>query len=348
MNFIAIDFEIANKNMYSACSVGLVFVENNKIVDEKYFLIKPPNLVFDESFSAVHGLTKRDVIGARNFDEVWELIKDYFQSNIIAAHNAQFDMSVLKSSLLYYEIELPKFSYICSIPFSTRACVSSNVGRSLEDRATYFGIDIEQAHNSLHDARVVAQLMIRCMEINKSDSIINYVSAYDVPLNNFSNLNHNENFGKRGESKFANKKLVDITTDAQWFDAAHPFFSKQIVFTGDMASIDRKSAARAANNLGAIIKNGVTRKTDYLVVGVQDPDLVGAKGVSTKEIKAAELIQKGLSIQVINENQFLELLNYKVPPEEQQPISKAEILEKERLEKEEKERIKREREMWWV
>ena len=42
--FAALDFETANQCRSSVCSIGLVFVENNKIVDTYYQLIKPcPN-----------------------------------------------------------------------------------------------------------------------------------------------------------------------------------------------------------------------------------------------------------------------------------------------------------------
>ena len=40
-NFVAIDFETANNVRSSVCSVGLVFVRDGKIVDERYSLIKP-------------------------------------------------------------------------------------------------------------------------------------------------------------------------------------------------------------------------------------------------------------------------------------------------------------------
>lgn len=41
MNFIAMDFETANYQKHSACSLALVMVRNSQIVDEYYTLIKP-------------------------------------------------------------------------------------------------------------------------------------------------------------------------------------------------------------------------------------------------------------------------------------------------------------------
>ena len=40
-NFAAIDFETANGQRTSVCSVGIVIVRNGKIVDRIYSLIRP-------------------------------------------------------------------------------------------------------------------------------------------------------------------------------------------------------------------------------------------------------------------------------------------------------------------
>jgi len=41
--FTAIDFETAKGNRNSACSVGIITVENHKISHEYHTLIKPPD-----------------------------------------------------------------------------------------------------------------------------------------------------------------------------------------------------------------------------------------------------------------------------------------------------------------
>lgn len=51
MNFIAMDFETANYQKHSACSLALVMVENSQIVDEYYTLIKPKTKFFLEKHS---------------------------------------------------------------------------------------------------------------------------------------------------------------------------------------------------------------------------------------------------------------------------------------------------------
>ena len=96
MPIAVLDFEIANANYNSACSVGIVVIDGLEVIKEEYSLIRPPGLVVDEAMSKIHGLTKRDLLSAPCFDVVWTKIKPYFNGDyIVAAHNAYFDVNVL-------------------------------------------------------------------------------------------------------------------------------------------------------------------------------------------------------------------------------------------------------------
>ncbi len=290
MDFIAIDFEIANNNMSSACSLGMAFVNKNQIVDEKYYLIHPPTMEFDPKMIKVHGIRPIDVINAKNFNVVWEEIKHYFQDSMIIAHNAQFDMSVLYSCLSEYSLEMPNFNYICSIPISTRACSGKGIGNSLAERLAYFNIQLEDHHNALADARACAELVLTCMNLKKRKSIQSYCSTYSsIPVKSFSELKPQTAFKKR--RNFDNRIVIsEIATTVETFNENHVLFEKNIVFTGELETIDRRDAMQKVVDLGGIVKSGVSGKTDYLVVGIQDKSLVGDDGLSTKEVKAYELI----------------------------------------------------------
>ena len=86
-------------------------------------------------------------------------------------------------------------------------------------------------------------------------------------------------------------------------DPSNPFYGKAVVFTGDM-EMPRAEAAQAVAELGAHVKSAVSRKTDYLVAGAQDPALVGAGGRSGKEEKAAALNESGQGkIEILDEGQ---------------------------------------------
>jgi DNA polymerase-3 subunit epsilon len=305
-DFIAIDFETANSNYSSACSIGIAAVKDNIIVETKYCLIQPPNNKFDEINISIHGITPDDVKDSPLFSEVWQEIKIYFENDIVVAHNAIFDMSVLKNCLIEYDLEIPNFKYICSIPFSTCACEGETIGRSLESRANYFGVDLGQHHNALDDAKTCASLIIECMKVRKRKSLKSYLDTYkNINVKDFLDITPQNEF-KKEKIKF-NRVAISEISATTIVEKSSVLYGKDIVFTGELRSIERKQAMQLVVNLGAIIKSGVSSKTDYLVVGVQDKSIVGEDGMSSKERKAYELIKKGEKIKILNETDFFKM-----------------------------------------
>ena len=316
VDFIAIDFEIANNKMSSACSLGMAFVDDHKIVDEKYFLIQPPEMEFDPKMVEIHGITPDDVQNAPTFHMVWEEIRHYFQDNTIIAHNAHFDMSVLHSCLTKYSIDLPEFEYICSIPISTRICKGKGIGNSLTDRLSFFNIELQNHHNALDDAIACAELVLACMKAKNRKSIQSYCSTFStIPVKKFSELKPQTTFFQKKQTRpqttrsWPKTSVSKITPTVETFDENHILFGKNVVFTGELQSIEREVAMQQVVNLGGLVKSGVSGKTDYLVVGVQDQSIVGENGISTKEKKAYELIEKGKELKIIKEAEFMNLLN---------------------------------------
>jgi DNA polymerase-3 subunit epsilon len=261
-DFIAIDFEIANSSYGSACSLGLVGVKDNAVVEEKYYLIKPPGMNFGAKEMEIHKITPETVSNSPLFSELWKEISHYFDGNsIIIAHNAVFDMSVLKNCLMEYNFKIPEFNYICSIPISTRACRGENVGRSLKDRCNYFEIEIGQHHNSLDDARACANLVIKCLKLKKRKSITSYCSTFSsIPIKVFKDLNPLREFRKNKtynnsnvpRNKFNQISISEITATVEDIDISNDFYNKNLVFTGELKNMDRKQAMQSVVNLGGI------------------------------------------------------------------------------------------------
>lgn len=91
-------------------------------------------------------------------------------------------------------------------------------------------------------------------------------------------------------------------------DESSPLFGKVVVFTGEL-SCTRAEAMQAAVDRGMIVKTSVTKKTNYLVCGEQDPSLVGDDMLSTKQERAIELNAQGCNIVSLSESEFFEMLS---------------------------------------
>ena len=103
LDFTAIDFETANGSPASPCAVGMVRVRAGKIVDSLAFLIQPPypHNWFHEGNIRVHGIRPSDVDGAPEMHEALQFILAFVGDYPLVAHNAPFDMGVLRKSALW-------------------------------------------------------------------------------------------------------------------------------------------------------------------------------------------------------------------------------------------------------
>ncbi|WP_430788001.1 3'-5' exonuclease [Virgibacillus flavescens] len=172
MNFISIDFETANEKRYSPCAIGIVVADESGIIDEFYSLINP--LMDFSSFNIrVHGIQEKDVEDAPTFPELWPKFESYLTNSVVVAHNASFDMSVLRKTLDYYNLTYPKMDYLCTVE------ISKNIWPNLRNHrlntvAEHHGILFEH-HHALEDARVAALVLIEAIKERKADHLEDFV-----------------------------------------------------------------------------------------------------------------------------------------------------------------------------
>lgn len=122
LDFTAIDFETANSSSASACAVGLARVRNGRIVAQAGWLIQPPPGYdrFFELNTGIHGLRAEDVVGAKTWSEQLGDIAAFAGADILVAHNAGFDMAVLKRASAATGDICPPYRYACSLQVSRR------------------------------------------------------------------------------------------------------------------------------------------------------------------------------------------------------------------------------------
>ncbi|NJP36613.1 3'-5' exonuclease [Alkalicoccus luteus] len=168
MNFTAIDFETASTEQGSACAIGLVKVENSEITEEVYSLIRPYTPYFDPKCVRVHGITWEDVKREPTFHELWPEIEPLIQHQLLIAHNASFDMKVLRSALQVWGLSGPSASYNCSVQVS-RKTWPEFYNHKLSTVAHELSIDLNH-HHALDDARAAAAIIIKAQEIHSAFS----------------------------------------------------------------------------------------------------------------------------------------------------------------------------------
>ncbi len=160
MKFLALDFETADYGPDSACALGLVRVEEGRVVRKESFLIKPPRASF--YFTWVHGITWEDVRNEPTFAERWPLIEEMARGvSFFVAHNASFDRGVLNACCARYGIAVPDIPFQCTVKLSRRLW---NIRpTNLPSVCRHFAIPLNH-HDALSDTEACAEIMIRALK----------------------------------------------------------------------------------------------------------------------------------------------------------------------------------------
>ena len=153
-NFAAIDFETANQQRTSVCSVGIVIVRDGEIVDSYYSLIKPEPEYYSYWNTRVHGLTMEDTMNARVFPEVWAEIQPKIEGLPLVAHNKAFDESCLKAVFRVYQMDYPDYEFYCTCIASRKRWPGGH--HNLDIIAARCGYDLKNHHHALADAEACA------------------------------------------------------------------------------------------------------------------------------------------------------------------------------------------------
>ena len=159
LNFVALDFETANESKNSAISLAVVTVEDGRITKRGYSLIKPPVMQFNQEFIGIHGIQPEEVLNKPTFDQLWPAIyNNHLKGKLLVAHNAKFDIDVLRATLDHYNIEWPDLEYTCTVRI-TRKVWPDLVNHKLNTLGGFLGIKFNH-HNALDDSEVCAKVAI--------------------------------------------------------------------------------------------------------------------------------------------------------------------------------------------
>lgn len=144
-SFVAIDFETARWGR--ACALGVAHFENGVAIDRRYTLIDPgiPPRRWDAGAIRVHGITPGDVAGMPTFADIWPELIHYAACYPLVAHNANFDMGVLRAELERAGLETPTIRFGCSMALARNAWPKSRRGAPRAKTVAGAGAEADRA-----------------------------------------------------------------------------------------------------------------------------------------------------------------------------------------------------------
>ena len=162
-DFVAIDFETANSEPTSVCSVGIVVVRDGEIVDRFYSLIQPEPNYYNYFCQRVHGLGHDDTDDAPVFPDVWEQIEPLIGELPLVAHNARFDEGCLKAVFRCYRMDYPDYEFYDTLYASRRHFGRSLPNHQLHTVSAACGYDLTNHHHALADAEACAVIAMQIL-----------------------------------------------------------------------------------------------------------------------------------------------------------------------------------------
>lgn len=161
-DFAAIDFETANNERSSVCSVGIVVVRDGEITDTFYSLIQPEPNYYNYWCQRVHGLCCADTDDAPVFPKVWAQIEPLIEGLPLVAHNSPFDEGCLKAVFRVYQMDYPDYRFYDTLCASRRK-LRNLPNHQLHTVAQACGYCLENHHHALADAEACARIAIEIL-----------------------------------------------------------------------------------------------------------------------------------------------------------------------------------------
>lgn len=301
-SFVAIDFETANANRGSACSVGLAFVEDGKIVRAEEHLMRPPaEIDYFEAFNvSIHGITPEMVRSKPRFGEIMPDLLDEIGDRTLVAHNASFDLSVLRGACHLSGLEWPTLTYLCTkvisrtilnLEYYSLPCVARALKLTLKDH-----------HSAKADAICTAEIMLALCGKIKAFSLDELLDKQQVkqgilyPMGWTPCQRANDDDGMPDANPYADPRNI--------------VSGKHFAITGRLSGYKKQTLYNMVATLGGHSQSEVTQKTDFLVIGDWEKNKPLPNAISQERYHAAMAFSSiGNEIEVISGRDFLRLLS---------------------------------------
>ena len=159
--YIAFDVETPNRYNDRMSAIGITVVDGDRIT-EKYYTPVNPETYFDYFNTQLTGLDEDAVREAPTFPELWPRIAPLFESGLVVAHNAVFDLGVLRKCLQGYGIEWRRYTrYLCTVQMGRRLLPS--VGHRLNELCCYYNIPLDH-HHAGSDSCACAEILLHYIQ----------------------------------------------------------------------------------------------------------------------------------------------------------------------------------------
>ena len=294
-SYCMIDLETTG---YSPLWDEIIEVAAIKYIDDQevarfHSLVKPSWNEIPEFITQLTGITNEMLADAPRIETVITRFDEFLSDLIIIGYNVSFDVNFLYDAYEQYLGKPLPNDHVDCMRMARRLHPEMEHHR-LCDVVEKLNVVNERAHRAMSDVEATQA----CYLLLKAEALEKY-SSEDA----FQRLWKKSHLG--GSSGLA--KTIVPFEDIK-IDPDNPLFGKVCVFTGKLEKFERKDAMQIVANLGGINGDGVTKKTNYLILGNNDYCSTIKDGKSSKQKKAEQYKLEGYDIEIIPETVFYEMI----------------------------------------
>lgn len=174
--YIAFDVETPNSANDRISAIGVTVVERGAVVEQYDYLVNPETR-FASFNVALTGITPEMVADKPAFPQLWQELEPIFDSGLLIAHNAPFDMSVLAKCLRDYGIRWrPSVSYACTCQMSRRL-PPHLPNHKLNTLCDFLGLELDH-HRAGSDSLACGEILLH--HLHSGADLTPFIRTYDL------------------------------------------------------------------------------------------------------------------------------------------------------------------------
>lgn len=152
--------------------IAIVITDGSHIIED-YTTLVNPEMTIPQHIIDLTGIQQSDVDSAPTFSEICDEVFEMINGKTFVAHNAAFDLRMVKSALARCGITLDVES-ICTMQLA-KTVFPSLRSYKLGIIASYLDINIGDAHRALHDTIATAELFHILRDESRHDDALKTV-----------------------------------------------------------------------------------------------------------------------------------------------------------------------------
>lgn len=278
-DYVVIDIESTGLQFQfdEIIEIGIARVRNNIVVETYSQLIKPIQEIngFITSFT---GITNDMVKNMPSILDVKDSVLEFIGDDIILGHNTAFDLAFLN---FRFNTKISN-QYMDTLQFA-RKVFPNLKNHKLTTLVKNFNLS-KNEHRALADCISTKQL-------------------YDLIKKTMAEKNF------KIETLWSTGKVKNIVSNNTVFDKDGPFYERHMVFSGTLEKMTKSEAEQLVVDVGAILDNSVTKKTNILILGSTEQNSILKGKKSAKQIKAEKYIQEGQDLEIIDQFTFYNIMD---------------------------------------